>query len=73
MPVGEKRALLMEHRKRELRRLIDVYYEERGWTPNGVPTPETLQRLGLWDFLNEETRACLAAMVRHHPNRPERV
>ena len=73
MPVGEKRALLMEHRKRELRRLIDVYYEERGWIPNGVPTPETLQRLGLWDFLNEETRACLAAMVRHHPNRPERV
>ena len=73
MPVGEKRALLMEHNKRELRRLIDVYYEERGWTPNGVPTPETLQRLGLWDFLNEETRACLAAMVRHHPNRPERV
>ncbi|HEY6072605.1 MAG TPA: aldehyde ferredoxin oxidoreductase C-terminal domain-containing protein [Anaerolineales bacterium] len=73
MPVGEKRALLMEHKKRELRRLIDVYYEERGWIPNGVPTPETLQRLGLWDFLNEETRACLAAMVRHHPNRPERV
>jgi aldehyde:ferredoxin oxidoreductase len=23
------------------------YYQVRGWTPEGVPTPDTLKRLGL--------------------------
>ena len=29
--------------------LLRMYYEERGWSPRGVPTPETLRRLGLDD------------------------
>ena len=28
-------------------RLLDMYYEQRGWTPTGLPTPATLERLGL--------------------------
>ena len=28
-------------------KLIDEYYQEHGWDSNGVPTPETLERLGL--------------------------
>jgi len=28
-------------------RLLDMYYEQRGWTANGLPKPETLERLGL--------------------------
>ena len=27
--------------------MLPVYYQVRGWTPQGVPTPETLSRLGL--------------------------
>jgi aldehyde:ferredoxin oxidoreductase len=60
---GEKRGLLMNHRKNELRNLIEVYYEERGWNAAGIPTVATLQRLGLWDFLTDETRTRLTALT----------
>ncbi len=30
-----------------LQEMLPEYYELRGWTPNGVPTQETRQRLGL--------------------------
>jgi aldehyde:ferredoxin oxidoreductase len=33
--------------KKELERLLDEYYKIRGWTPDGIPTSETLKRLGL--------------------------
>ncbi|MDD3293894.1 MAG: aldehyde ferredoxin oxidoreductase C-terminal domain-containing protein [Geobacteraceae bacterium] len=56
MPTAGKRKALMEHRRKELRALIALYYEKRGWTPSGVPTVSTLERLGLWRFLKEETR-----------------
>jgi aldehyde:ferredoxin oxidoreductase len=56
---AEKRYLLMENRKKELRRLIDVYYAERGWTSNGIPRVATLKELGLWEFLGEATRTKL--------------
>ena len=31
----------------ELGKMLPEYYEVRGWTADGVPTPETLKRLGL--------------------------
>ena len=31
----------------ELDRMLPEYYEARGWTPDGEPTTQTLQRLGL--------------------------
>ncbi|MDY7042406.1 MAG: aldehyde ferredoxin oxidoreductase C-terminal domain-containing protein, partial [Chloroflexota bacterium] len=31
----------------DLERMLDRYYELRGWTAEGVPTPSTLRRLGL--------------------------
>ena len=31
----------------ELDKMLPEYYSERGWTPDGVPTAETLERLGL--------------------------
>jgi aldehyde:ferredoxin oxidoreductase len=31
----------------ELGKMLPEYYETRGWTPDGRPTPVTLQRLGL--------------------------
>jgi aldehyde:ferredoxin oxidoreductase len=56
MKTAEKRGILMKHRKEELRKLIDIYYRERGWTATGVPTADTLKQIGLWNFLNEETK-----------------
>jgi len=52
-----KREMLMNHRKEQLRKLVKVYYEQRGWNGNGVPTVPTLQGLGLWGFLTDEARA----------------
>ena len=31
----------------ELHKMLPAYYELRGWTPEGVPTDETLTRLGI--------------------------
>ena len=35
----------------DVQRLLDMYYEQRGWTSNGLPAPETLDRLGLAPLL----------------------
>jgi aldehyde:ferredoxin oxidoreductase len=56
LPTAKKRELLMNHRKEQLRELIQAYYRERGWTPSGIPTPVTLKQIGLWGFLTEEAR-----------------
>ena len=31
----------------DVQRLLDMYYEQRGWDSNGLPTPQTLEALGL--------------------------
>jgi aldehyde:ferredoxin oxidoreductase len=31
----------------DVQRLLDMYYEQRGWTSDGLPTPQTLEALGL--------------------------
>ena len=59
---AEKRELLMNHRKEQLRKLVRVYYEKRGWNASGIPTRETLEGLGLWPYLSEEARTRLAAL-----------
>jgi aldehyde:ferredoxin oxidoreductase len=59
MTTGQKRETLMQLRKDELRRLIDVYYQERGWSSSGIPMPETLEKLGLWEFLSDEAQSTI--------------
>ena len=56
MTTGEKRANLMNHKKEQLRQLIQAYYQERGWNTSGIPTIDTLKQIGLWTFLNEGTK-----------------
>jgi len=34
-------------RPEDVQTLLDIYYEQRGWDANGLPTPATLERLGL--------------------------
>jgi aldehyde:ferredoxin oxidoreductase len=46
---AEKVALLRRCREQQYERLKDAVYRRRGWTPDGVPTLETVKRLGL-DF-----------------------
>ncbi|MEA3459752.1 MAG: aldehyde ferredoxin oxidoreductase C-terminal domain-containing protein [Chloroflexota bacterium] len=45
----EKMAALRAYREEQYEKLCDAVYKRRGWTPNGIPTLETLKRLGI-DF-----------------------
>jgi aldehyde:ferredoxin oxidoreductase len=49
MSTEEKVAALRDHREDQYEKLIDAVYKRRGWTPQGVPTIETLQKLNI-DF-----------------------
>lgn len=62
-PTAEKRELLMKRRKGQLRELIQVYYRARGWNSSGIPTPETLKKIGLWEFLTAEAKAKVLEMT----------
>jgi aldehyde:ferredoxin oxidoreductase len=63
MNLSEKREILMNFRKEQLRQLIRIYYQERGWTDSGIPRLDTLKKIGLWDFLNEETKTRITNLL----------
>jgi len=63
MDTAEKREILINFRKEQLRELIRIYYQERGWNASGIPTIATLKRVGLWDFLNEEVKAKISEVL----------
>jgi aldehyde:ferredoxin oxidoreductase len=46
---AEKVAVLRKFREEQYRKLQDAVYMRRGWTQDGIPTVETVQRLGI-DF-----------------------
>jgi aldehyde:ferredoxin oxidoreductase len=62
METAGKREALMAYRKQELRKLIEVYYTERGWNVNGVPYLDTLHELGLWEFLTIQAQGSIMAL-----------
>jgi aldehyde:ferredoxin oxidoreductase len=47
MTLEEKLAAQRAHRLEQYEKLIDAVYARRGWTSQGVPTPETLRALGI--------------------------
>jgi aldehyde:ferredoxin oxidoreductase len=49
MKIEEKIKTLYEYRRNEYEKLADAVYYRRGWTPNGVPTPQKMKSLGLDD------------------------
>ncbi len=59
---AEKREVLIKHRKEELRKLIGVYYTQRGWSKTGIPEVATLKKIGLWNHLSDEARIKITAM-----------
>ena len=68
MKSADKREILMNHRKGELAKLIRVYYEERGWNDSGIPTDDTLEKIGLWKFLDEATKAKISELKEASPS-----
>ncbi|MFA5102256.1 MAG: aldehyde ferredoxin oxidoreductase C-terminal domain-containing protein [Candidatus Thermoplasmatota archaeon] len=49
MTVEEKLNALYEFRREQYEKLTDAVYYRRGWTPNGVPTPQKMKQLGFTD------------------------
>lgn len=49
MSVEEKMKHLYDHRRDQYQKLADAVYYRRGWTPNGVPTPQKMRQLGFTD------------------------
>jgi len=46
---AEKTAIMRQLREDQYEKLKDAVYERRGWTPDGIPTVDTVKRLGI-DF-----------------------
>ncbi len=49
MSVSEKMKTLYDYRQNQYQKLADAVYYRRGWTPNGVPTPQKMKQLGMDD------------------------
>jgi aldehyde:ferredoxin oxidoreductase len=43
----EKVKVLRKYREEQYQKLCDAVYKRRGWNENGIPTLETLKRLGI--------------------------
>jgi len=43
----EKIAALRKYREEQYEKLTDAVYQRRGWTMDGVPTPEKLKEIGM--------------------------
>ena len=49
MDTSEKMKILYAYRRDQYQKLADAVYYRRGWTPNGVPTPQKMKQLGMDD------------------------
>jgi len=49
MSVSERIDILYKYRQNQYQKLADAVYYRRGWTPNGVPTPQKMRQLGFND------------------------
>lgn len=47
MTVAEKMMIVRSYRESRYEKLVDAVYKRRGWTMNGIPTLETVLRLGI--------------------------
>jgi aldehyde:ferredoxin oxidoreductase len=49
MTISEKLRVVYDYRRDQYEKLTDAVYYRRGWTPNGVPTPQKMKQLGFTD------------------------
>ncbi len=47
MDMKEKIKILYDFRRDQYQKLADAVYYRRGWTPNGIPTPQKMEQLGM--------------------------
>ena len=47
MSTIEKIKILYDYRQDQYQKLTDAVYYRRGWTPNGIPTPQKMKQLGM--------------------------
>jgi aldehyde:ferredoxin oxidoreductase len=45
--VEEKIGVMRKYREDQYEKLTDAVYKRKGWTNNGVPTPEKLKDIGI--------------------------
>ncbi len=50
----ERHKMVMELRREDFQRLCDAVYHEKGFNSKGIPLPEKLKEVGLWDRKIEE-------------------
>jgi aldehyde:ferredoxin oxidoreductase len=60
-PVSEKLSMLYRYRRNQYEKLADAVYYRRGWTPNGIPTPQKMKQLG---FTNKKMLHMLQEKIR---------
>jgi len=49
MTSPEKLKIIYNYRRNQYEKLADAVYYRRGWTPNGIPTPQKMKQLGFSD------------------------
>jgi aldehyde:ferredoxin oxidoreductase len=49
MTLQDKIKILYDYRQNQYQKLADAVYYRRGWTHNGVPTPQKMKQLGFTD------------------------
>ena len=49
MDTEKKMKLLYDYKQDQYQKLADAVYHRRGWTSNGVPTPQKMKQLGMDD------------------------
>lgn len=49
LSLQDKIKKLYDYRQNQYQKLADAVYYRRGWTPNGVPTPQKMKKLGMND------------------------
>jgi len=77
----EKIKIIYDYRQDQYQKLSDAVYFRRGWTPNGVPTPDKMKKLGfkddkmltmLKDKIIEDEKAGLNILVGKYNNKKEK-
>ena len=53
----QRHELLIEKRIEAYQRLCDIVYQKKGFTPEGIPTRETVEKFGLMDQKAEQLLA----------------
>jgi aldehyde:ferredoxin oxidoreductase len=67
MNACERRNLLAVYRDDQYEKLTDSVYHRRGWTPNGIPTPQKMKALGFGGYKE------LLAMLQHKIDEDEKA